>query len=88
MNNTQRKKIKMLVSYKEGYYKPPYPYTLRVRGIISYTQPTKQGYKVHAGCGVCIGYGYTNTQSWNETETCVCITDHHGIYSKKAYRFI
>lgn len=88
MKNSQRKKLKMRVSFNEGYYKPPYPYTLRVRGIPDYTQPTKHGYfKVHAGCSVCKGYGYTNIVSWNETETCVCITEHSGLYSKKAYRF-
>lgn len=87
MKNTQRKKLKMRVSFIEGYYKPPYPYTLKVRGIPDYTQPTKRGYKVHAGCGVCNGYGYVNIRSYNEIEICVCTTEHNGVYSKKAYRF-
>lgn len=89
MTNTQRKKIKMLVSYKEGYYKPPYPYTLRVRGMSQLNNRPPYNYTglVHAGCGVCKGYGYTNTRSYNQSDNCTCVTNHHGIYSKKAYRF-
>lgn len=87
MKNSQRKKLKMRVSFNEGHYKPSHPYTLRVRGIPDYTQPTKRGYKVHAGCGVCKGYGYVHTVSWNEIKTCVCTTEHNGLCSKKAYRF-
>lgn len=101
MKNTQRKKLKMRVSFNEGYYKPPYPYTLRVRGVASDMRPTihrerkdnkrvvrKQGYyKVHAGCGKCNGYGYKRTYAYGEDSECVCITEHNGLYSKKAYRF-
>lgn len=83
MTNTQRKKIKMVVSYKKGYYKPPYPYTLRVRGL----PLINKQWQVYAGCGVCNGYGYIHTNTYNETEDCVCVTRYNGVYSKKAYRF-
>lgn len=98
MNNTQRKKIKMLYSFKEGYFKPPYPYSSKVRYYPTeqkaiwrhykwhYGHYKLQSIKFHAGCRLCNGYGYVHTSSYNETEDCVCVTEHNGTYSKKAYR--
>lgn len=99
MNNTQRKKIKMLYSFQEGYMRPHYPYSFKVR-----VYPTRERYvrrpskgpynrvklqfiKYRAGCRACNGYGYVHTSSYNETEDCVCVTQYSGTYSKKAYRF-
>ena len=87
----------MLYSFQEGYYRPPYPYSFKVRGYPSnesYTSRTHKGpycrnisqfLKVHAGCRICDGYGYVHAGL--ESEDCVCVTEHNGTYSKKAYRF-
>lgn len=96
MNNTQRKKTKMLHSFQEGYYSPPYPYTNKVRGLPSEERYAVRFYKhggrrkwswfkQYAGCRVCDGYGYVHAGL--ESEDCVCVTEHNGTYSKKAYRF-
>ena len=98
MNNTQRKKIKMLYSFQEGYMKPPYPYSFKIRGWLSkesyilhlkgsYCRRKAQHIKIHAGCRICDGYGYQYTHSYNETEDCVCVAKYGRLYSKKAYRF-
>lgn len=96
MNNTQRKKIKMLYSFQEGYFKPPYPYSFKVRGLPSEEHYTvrfckhgaryKRGWvKQYAGCRVCDGFGYMHAGL--ESEDCVCVAEHNGTYSKKTYRF-
>lgn len=101
MNIKQRKKTMMLVSFTKGYYKPPYPYSLRVRGVTVHAQWTlfrkrkdeklvvkKPGYfLVSAGCGVCKGYGSVYRNTYCELENCVCVTNYDGIYSKRLYRF-
>lgn len=99
MNNTQFKKTKMLTSYREGFYSPPYPYSFRVRGLPSrelYVYCPKCGPhnrikhvfpKFHAGCGICKGYGYIDSYgTYNGTDLCSCLTDGKGIYSKRKYR--
>ncbi len=98
MKNSQRKKIKMLTSYQEGFYNPPYPYSLKVRGYPSIERyiyrPVRGahcriklvGIKYHAGCKLCRGYGYVFVAgSYSMTEECVCVK-HDGIYTKRTYR--
>jgi hypothetical protein len=85
----------MLYSFQEGYMKPPYPYSFKVRGwsskeryaIRPMRRVTIEYEKVHAGCRVCDGYGYAHASPYYETEDCVCVVNHNGTYSKKAYRF-
>lgn len=90
--------MKMLYSFQEGYYSPPYPYSFMVRALpsneIYIARPNRGPYnrtklqhliKFHAGCRVCDGYGYVHAGL--ESEDCVCVTEHNGTYSKKAYRF-
>lgn len=94
MKNAQRKKTKMLVSYNEGFYKPPFPYSHKVRGYPSNEQYAtrfmhgaarrKWGWvKLYAGCRLCDGFGRTLN---NYSEDCVCTTDYNGTYSKRTYR--
>ena len=87
----------MLYSFQEGYFKPPYPYSFKVRGYPSmeryfsrnlfdkFIGVRLQFLKFHAGCRICDGYGYVHAGL--ESEDCVCVTEHNGTYSKKAYRF-
>ena len=96
MNNAQRKKKGVLYSFQEGYLKPPYPYSSKVRGYPSneryirrpykgpYNRVKLQFIKFYAGCRICDGNGHTWT--YYGYEDCVCVAKHSGTYSNKAYR--